>query len=491
MNLADELLSPTHLARVGDLPAVMGSGGTLTYRELAVLVDGCAHALASRGLARRVVLLAMQDSPVLIAAFLGAVKMGAIPVFVSPRLPPADMASIAADADAALMVHDADAPLGLQIPRLAGNALAAEAAGRGAFPAVPFTIADEAFRVYSSGTTGRPKGIVHGHKSPAPCGAYLRDHLGIGPGSRVFCTSKLSFAYAQGNGFLGPLALGATVVLEPEWPSPRWAVEMVVRHRPDVVFSTPSLYRGILAEADGDALAALRRVSHFVSAGEALPDGLARQWRESTGRPILNAYGCAEVIALVLAQPPDAAVEGTTGIPIGKGELRLAPIDGGPDVGQLWLRHPFLANGYHGLAHMTRQRFVDGWFATGDVFSRDAAGRYSHRGRQDGFIKVAGQWVQLSEIETTALASGAAADAAAVAVKDAQGFARVALFVIPRPPLAEGEAVRRVRAHFEASAPRHRWPRWVHALVELPRTATGKVQLRRLQELAGQEDRPE
>ncbi len=487
MNLAEELLSASHLARVAGLPAVTGCRGALTYAELAALVDGCAHALAGRGLGRRVVLLAMRDSPISMAAFLGAIKMGAIPVFVSPRLPQTDLLSIVADSDAALLIHDDDAPFDVAVPRLAGAALADEATGRGAFPAVQFTAANEAFRVYSSGTTGKPKGIVHGHKNPGPCGAFLRDHLGVGPGTRVFCTSKLSFAYAQGNGFLGPLALGATIILEPDWPSPRWTMEMVVRHRPDVVFSTPSLYRGILAEADDDAIKTFGRVRHFVSAGEALPSELARQWRENIGRPILNAYGCAEVIALAVAQPPDAAVEGTTGIAIGKAELRLDPIDGDPDVGQLWLRHPFLANGYHGLADMTRQRFVDGWFATGDVFSRDAAGRYSHRGRQDGFIKVAGQWVQLSEIEATALESGAVEDVAAVAVKDPQGFARVALFVIPRPPLAENKAIQRVRAHFEASAPRHRWPRWIHPLAELPRTATGKVQLRRLQELATEE----
>src|SRR5690606_25919541 len=126
--------------------------------------------------------------------------------------------------------------------------------------------------------------------------------------------------------------LGATIILEPDWPSPSWAMDMVVRHRPDIVLSTPSLYRSILAEADGPALTALGRVRHFVSAGEALPTELARQWRDKTRRPILNAYGCAEVIALVVAQPPDAAAEGTAGIAIGKAELRLAPIDGDPNV---------------------------------------------------------------------------------------------------------------------------------------------------------------
>ncbi len=489
MNLVDALLPESLLETVGDRPALTGSAGTLTYNRLVELIDGCAHVLAEQAIDRRIILLVMRDSPLLMATFLGAVKAGVVPVFVSPRLPAADVASIAADSDAALVIHDdggLDAIAQLSQPRLTATELDALAAlPHGPFPARDFGPADESFRVYSSGTTGKPKGIVHTHKHPWPMAAYLKDHLGIGPDDRVFCTSKLSFAYAQGNGFLGPLQTGATIILEPDWPSADWTLDMIERHRPTVVFSTPSLYRALLAAAEARPHA-LDGIRHFVSAGEALPVPLAEAWKARTGCDILNAYGCSETIALIVAQPPQAVQPGATGISVSGGELRLEVLDegeNGEQMGMLWIRHPFLASAYHGMPEQTAERFADGWFSTGDVFMQDAAGYLHHRGRQDGFIKVSGQWVQLRELEDVAAASDAITEAAAVVIKDEQGFARIALFIVPQGNLSDEAATRKVQASFEERAPRHRWPRWIRALPDLPRTSTGKIQTYRLRQM--------
>lgn len=491
MNFVDALLPPELLAEAGDVVAILGTDESVTYAELVRRIDACAHALSSLGLGRgSVVPLAMRDQPLLMAAFLGAVKMGAVPILLSPRMAAADLAAVVKEAKPALLIHDdfaAEAVAGLPCPMLTADALAERAAGPyPGFIAAELGPNDEAFRVYSSGTTGKPKGIVHTHKHPWPMAAYLRNFLGIAPGERIFCTSKLSFAYAQGNGFLGPLQTGCTIILEKDWPTAESALATIERHRPAIVYSTPTLYRGMLALLDGreQALSSVRR---FVSAGEALPEPLGEAWRKATGRPILNAYGCSETIALVVAMPPDAVRPGATGVSVSGGELRLERFEGEPDgsgaLGTLWIRHPFLADGYDNNPEQTAERFRDGWYATGDVFMQDADGYWHHRGRQDGLIKVAGQWVQLREIEDIAQSSGAVSEVAAVLARDANGFGRVGLFVVAKDELSEEACVKRVQTAFEASAPKHKWPRWVRPIDALPRTSTGKVQTYRLREM--------
>ncbi len=496
MNLAEALLSPQLLENSGELPAFTGPGGTMTYAELARLVEGCAHVFAELGVGRgALVPLSMKDCPLLVAAHLGAMRMGAVPTFISPRMPAADVAAVIAGSRPALVVNDetaAQAVAGLDCRLLAADELAARAAAApGPFPAVALGPEDEAFRVYSSGTTGKPKGIVHGHKAPWPFAAYGKDFLGLKTGEKIFCTSRLSFAYALGNGYLGPLQLGAAIVLEPDWPTPESALATIARERPAVVYSTPTLYRGMLAAMTDETRAAAAAVRHYVSAGEGLPEPLAAEWKDAVGVDILNAYGCSETVALAIAMPPADIRPGLTGVSVSGGEFRLALFEGERDepgaLGQLWMRHPFLALGYFGNPEQTAARFVDGWYDTGDVFSREADGYWTHRGRQDGLIKVAGQWVQLREIEDIATASGGAAEVAAVVAKDGRGFGRVGLFVVPEERLGEQAAVRRVQQAFEA-VPKHKWPKWVRAIDALPRTSTGKIQTYRLREMIERED---
>jgi benzoate-CoA ligase len=155
------------------------------------------------------------------------------------------------------------------------------------------------------------------------------------------------------------------------------------------------------------------------------------------------------------------------------------------DPGVLWVRHPAQASGYANLPEQTREQFRDGWFCSRDLFVRDAEGYYIHQGRSDELIKVAGQWVQPGELEETAAREAAVAEAACVPVQDADGLERLALFVTPR-----GDAAAAQRAAIEAcerALPRHKRPKWVRAVDELPRTATGKVQRYKLREILERE----
>jgi benzoate-CoA ligase len=342
--------------------------------------------------------------------------------------------------------------------------------------------ASPAFMLYSSGTTGKPKGIVHTHGSVQYVGAAFR-RVGIGEGERVFTTSKFFFAYGLEHSLLAPLALGASSILSPEWPSADSIIHTVARHAPAAVFSVPTLYRRLLAESP-ERLEPLRSVRRFVSGGERPSVALVQQWHAATGRELLNLYGMSETFCACIVTPAGTSDGVRTGTPLEDVEIELREADGkgmSAEAGILWVRHPAQAPGYANLPEQTAAQFREGWFCTRDLFARDTDGHYAHQGRVDELIKVAGQWVQPAELEEVVTALPAVAEAACVAVPDADGLERLALFVT-----ANGDAVEALRAAAEAcehALPRHKRPKWLRTVAQLPRTATGKVQRFKLREI--------
>ncbi|HEX7251205.1 MAG TPA: AMP-binding protein, partial [Burkholderiales bacterium] len=304
MNAAEHLLGEDALARHGARTALVCGERALTYAELALETTRAASALRSLGVrpGERVLLL-MRDTPAFAAAWLGAVRAGAVAIGLNSKLAEADYRHIVMDSGARLLIAEE----GLQqvLGPLAGElaaarrlvslrdwlALAATAAPQSsAHDAQP---EDPAFWLYSSGTTGRPKGVVHTHRSELPAGQAQRDVVGLGPGDRIFSTSKLFFAYALENGLLGPLSLGATAILHPDWVDVEQVEALVARHQPTALFSVPTFYRRLLA-LPIERLAPFRAVRHYVSAGERLPASLFDAWRAATGHEILTIYGMSE-----------------------------------------------------------------------------------------------------------------------------------------------------------------------------------------------------
>jgi benzoate-CoA ligase len=500
VNAADHLLGEAALARNGARTALLCGEQALTYAELAADVGRAANALRALGVqpGDRVLLL-LRDTPEFAAVWLGVVHAGAVAIGLNSKLTQDEYRYLVADSGARLLVAE-DAllpglgPLAAELAR--EHRLSASIAWRGqvggasaqalAHSARP---EDPAFWLYSSGTTGRPKGIVHAHKAVLAAGQVQREVLGLGPGDKVFNTSKLFFAYALENGLLGPLALGATVILHPDWADIGEVQAIIARHRPAAMFSVPTFYRRLLGMPE-DRLAAFRAVRHCVAAGERLPVLVLEGWRKATGREILSAYGMSETFCVSLATPPGGAGAQRSGKPLAGVEVRLLAEDGEEAAlgapGVLWIRHPALSSGYANRPEATREQFRDGWFCTKDVFVRDAQGYFAHQGRSDELVKVAGQWVQPGDLEEAVLGLPAIAEAACVPVFDADGFERLALFVAPRR--ADGpDAVAAAAAACAEKLPRHKRPKWIVQVAELPRTATGKVQRFKLRELLEQQ----
>lgn len=479
MNLAEHVLRNRYPGR----GALICGDEQVSWDELAARVARAAGALRARGVRPgEQVLFVMRDTPASAAAWLGAVHAGVVAVALNSKLSEVDYAHILADSGARLAIVDDRFSAARTVfqrtcidPRSLENG-----------PEImPFDAEPDAAALclYSSGTTGRPKGILHAHRAALSVGEAFRA-LGIGEGARVFTTSKFFFAYGLEHGLLAPLAMGVTSILSADWPDAEAVIESVARHRPHALFSVPTLYRRLLAEPAA-RLAPLRAVRHFVAGGERLSPQLVQQWRAAVGGELLNLYGMSEAFCACIMTPPGTSDGLRTGKPFPIAEVRLLDGDGAEpapgEPGVLWLRHPAQARGYANLPQETQSQFRDGWFCSRDLFMRDAQGFYIHQGRSDELVKVAGQWVWPAELEEAALAAAAVAEAACVPVPNQQGLQRLALFVTGKENAAAAAQAACERL------PRHKRPKWIRAVAELPRTATGKVQRYKLRELLERE----
>jgi acyl-coenzyme A synthetase/AMP-(fatty) acid ligase len=508
VNAVEHFLGAAALERHGARTALVCGTESVSYRELAQRTARAAGALRALGVmpGDRVLLL-MRDTPEFAAAWLGCVRLGAVAIALNSKLTEAEYRHVRADSGARLaIVEDVFAKArpdmtaeeaGTGRLAIAGSDAPAAQSWRAALErAAPAAVhaaqlEDPAFWLYSSGTTGKPKGIIHTHRSLLPAGRGQRDVVGLAAGERSLATSKLFFAYSLEHGLLGPLAIGATAILEPDWPDAEAVLGLVARHRPAAFFSVPTFYRNLLALGAG-RLAPFRDVRRFVAAGERVPAPLVEQWREATGGEILALYGMSETFCACMITPPGSSNGTRTGKPLAGVETRLLTREGAEaapgESAELWLRHPGLALGYANRPEQTAAQFKDGWFCTRDLFVRDAEGFFVHQGRSDELVKVAGQWVQPGELEEAVSGEPEIAEAACVQVTDSEGFERLALFVAAR-----GEAAQALSAAgriCEEKLPRFKRPKWIRAVTELPRTATGKVQRFKLREQLEQELAP-
>ena len=414
--------------------------------------------------------IVLPDSPDLIAAFLGAVKIGAIAVPLSTLAGPDELDRMVRDSGARLVVTEASAAL------LAG--------GSGPVTAAPTRGVDMCFWQYSSGTTGGPKAVIHLHeRSLAPAGGHGRHVVGLRSDDRVYSTAKLFFSYGLQNSLIIPLAIGASVVLDPERFSPERAWALIARERPTVLYAVPSAYAGLLAAAEAGTPADVASLRRCISAGEALPAPLADRWRSRFGLAILDGMGSTELGYIALSNTADDVTPGSSGVPVPGYEARVVGDDGrdvaAGEPGTLWVRGPSTAQGYHARPERTAATFRDGWVVTGDRYqARD--GRYTHLGRDDDMLRVGAQWVSPSEVESVLASHPGVLECAVVGRADHDGLTRPCAYVVPMAGVALLPA--ELMAACAQQLPRHKRPRWVEVVAELPKTATGKIQRYRLRQ---------
>jgi benzoate-CoA ligase len=494
-NAAVDLLDRHVIEGRGDRIAVIDDDGRYTYRELAARADRAAGALKAMGVRpEQRVILVMLDSVDFPSAFLGAIKMGAVPVPLNTMLTADDYTYMLRDSRASAVIFSASLYEKLRpaITACPGVATAVIGASEDApswrvlvEQAEPITHAaettpdDVAFWLYSSGSTGKPKGAMHVHGSLMWTAAlYALPVLGIQPDDIVYSAAKLFFAYGLGNALTFPFAAGATAVLVADRPSPATVLRVMKEHRPTIFGGVPTLFAQMLADGSWtrDAMPALRIST---SAGEALPKHISERWKERTGSEILDGIGSTEMLHIFLSNRPDDITYGTTGRQVPGYDLELRGDDGLPTEskeGALWVRGPSTAIGYWSDRTRSLSTFHGPWTRTGDQYLHNDDGTWTYCGRADDMLKVGGIWVSPFEVESALASHPAVLEAAVVGCDDKDGLTKPKAFVVLRSEATADELKAFVR---DRLAP-YKYPRWVEMVTELPKTATGKIQRFRL-----------
>ena len=460
------------------------------------------------------IMLDTVDFPIV---FLGAIRAGIVPVPLNTLLTSEQYAYVLADCRArVLFISEALLPVvkdmlgrmpDLEHVIVAGNdahghkKLSDEIARESDSFATAATHADEpAFWLYSSGSTGMPKGVRHLHSNlAATAETYAKQVLGIREDDVGLSAAKLFFAYGLGNALTFPMSVGATTVLNSERPTPATMFELMNKYHPRSSIGVPTLFSAMLNDETLKNERGGSRLRICTSAGEALPESVGNSWKSRFGVDILDGVGSTELLHIFLSNAPGDIKYGSSGKPVPGYKVRLVNEAGADvadgEVGELLVDAPSAGEGYWNQRSKSRQTFEGHWTRTGDKYIRDADGRYTFCGRSDDMFKVSGIWVSPFEVESALITHPAVLEAAVVPEADPEGLAE-----------AEGVrgAARRTRKtdglhdalkeHVKQKIGPWKYPRWIDVVDSLPKTATGKIQRFKLRDGAsvvdGQARRP-
>jgi 4-hydroxybenzoate-CoA ligase len=493
----------------GDKTAFIDPSRNLTYAELQDAVARIGPMLARLGIEREnriaLVLLDTVEFPIL---FWGAIRAGIVPVLINTRITAdqyryllEDSRSKAVFVSTALLPLIEEAAVGLPdlkkivvvgggpatVPRL-DTLLAAENEGS----APTRTCADDiAYWLYSSGTTGMPKGVMHVHSSPRFLAESAgRRRIGYREDDVVFSAAKLFFSYGLGNAMFCPMWVGATSVFYPERPTPQTVFEVLRGYQPTMFFAVPTLYAAILADPECSLEGLSGRLRLCFSAGEPLPAHIGAAWKQRFGLDIVNGVGSTEMGHLFLTNLPKAVEYGTSGTPVHGYQLRLVDEEGcdvGDDeIGELLVNGESAAAGYWNQRAKSRRTFVGEWTRTGDKYFRRPDGVYTYCGRTDDMFKVSGIWVSPFEVEEALTSHPLVIEAAVVPAEDSDGLIKPKAFVVlgDCDAIDSGQALyEELKVHVKRTIGPWKYPRWIVFVDSLPRTPSGKLQRFLLREM--------
>ena len=501
----------------GGQTAIRCAGASVTFGELGANVDRAGSALRSLGvrMEERVVVLCV-DSPAFVYAFFGAVKIGAIPIPTNTVLPPRDLLYILTDSRAVAVVVSAPLlpkvlEIRAQVPRLrhvivttSGTGPLAGAPPKDVLPLEEImgaaseelspadtTPDDAAFWLYSSGTTGFPKGAVHLQPDMIwSADTYGRHILGLTDADRTFTVSPLFHAYGLGNGVFFPFRVGACSVYKPERPTPDLVYGLITSERPSILFTAPTFYAALLAYPEAGFRYDLSSLRACVSAGEALPKALFDAWKRRFGLEILDGIGSTEMLHVFISNVPGQAKGGTSGMVVPGYDAKIVGEDERPvphgETGDLWVSGDS-AFSYYWNKHEKTKRTVRGeWVVTGDRYHQDEEGHFVYEGRSDDMLKVSGMWVSPAEVEAALIEHAAVLECGVVGAKDKDDLVKPKAFVILKQGHEPSEALaEELKAFVKGRIAPYKYPRWIQFVTELPKTSTGKIQRYKLRELAG------
>ncbi|HJV67330.1 MAG TPA: benzoate-CoA ligase family protein [Geomonas sp.] len=494
-NAADYFIDRNIREGRGNKTAVLCEERSFSYRQIQEGVNRFGNALKGLGtrMEERVALLLL-DTEVYPQAFFGAIKIGAVPVCLNTMNRPQDFQFYLNDSRARTLVVDAQLmpqiePIRSNLPFLTQIVVANGPAttpdlsldelltGSSAELETAPTCRDDAcFWLYSSGSTGSPKGTVHlQHDMVYAAKTYAVKVLDIAEDDVCFSAAKLFFAYGLGNGIYFPFSVGATAVYLPARPTPAAVYATIRRHRPTLFFGVPTLY-GQMLEEEG----ALGGVRLCVSAGESLPPAYLHRWKARFQVDILDGIGSTEMAHIFISNRPGDIAAGTSGKVVPGYEARIVGEDlhdlPPGEIGTLLVKGDSAAASYWNKHAKTTATMMGPWINTGDKYFCDRDGYFHCAGRSDDMLKVGGIWVSPYEVEACLIEHPDVLECAVIGAPDTDNLVKpLAFVVLNEPQQASAEMESQLQEYVKSSLALYKYPRWIRFIDELPKTATGKI----------------
>lgn len=495
MNAADEILHSPFNRNRGSATALLWRGGSLTYVELADMVNRVGNGLRASGVGPESrVLMLLKDTPEFVFAFLGTMKIGGVAVPLNVRCSADELLFAINDSRCKVLIIDQafvaryreiEAALNRKIEIVVAGPEYGEYANLRTFAmsqspvleSEPMSPDDMAYWIYTAGVTSTPKAAVHVQHDVRTSDSFLRETLGITAADRLFSTSRLFNPFAMGTCLFGGLRIGASVIVDAEWPHAPGVFDVIDTLRPTALFSVPKMYRSLL-RAQLAGREAVANIRCFVSGGELLPGSIRSDWTAATGHSIVECYGTAESSFAIFADGKPV-----TGVSVELrdefGSLLIEP----ERDGELWVKMASMSDRYWNRQERSTLSSREGWWRTNDTFRVSREGVFIHRGRTDDMLRISGQWVSPREIEEEALRAGDVRDCAAVAHDDDDALSHVVLYVVAAEGSSDHAVLR--RALVERLSRRlavYKCPREIRFVDEIPRAATGNIQRFRLRD---------
>ncbi|NNN19786.1 MAG: benzoate-CoA ligase family protein [Acidimicrobiaceae bacterium] len=504
-NAANWLIDRHVEAGDGDRIAIESGDEKYSYADVQKELFRVQHALAVLQVRQEDrVALVLNDEPAFPAWFLGSMRSGIVPIPLSTMLNGDELGFVIDDSRAAVVVMSAAYAKSLPTIRsiatdlkravIVGNVddetrkliygelemgvyLWADFDDIGEAPTAKTGADSPGFWLYSSGTTGSPKGVMHRQKALEVTAVnYGTSVIKIQPEDRCLSAAKLFFAFGLGNSLTFPFSVGATSILNPAWATPKSVAEALERYRPTIFYGSPGLLASIMDnEVSPEVMSSLRLV---VVSGEALPAEIHRRFTELYKVPVLDGVGSTEALHMFMCNRVGEEHPGTSGRPVDGYDVKLIDGDGlevtSPESpGYLHIRGDSIATGYWCRYESAKKAFIGEWLRTGDVYTRTQDGYYHFLGRDNDMIKIGGIWVSPAEVESILTEHADVLEAAVVGARTITGLETAVAFVVPRSGKIIDAAS--LELHCRSRMAAFKRPREIFFVEELPKTATGKV----------------